>query len=110
MTILNDDISKELINPTMPDKKIYIGTISADERDAIRELVERKKILRELFKTLLDTDKIEIDNFYERILSDLTETTARYNDWWIKTRLKYSWESRNDKMEVDFNTCEVFTE
>jgi len=94
----------------MPDKKIYVGTISADERDAIRELVERKNILRELFKTLLSTDKSEIDKFYERILSDLTETTERYNDWWIKTKLKYRWESSIENMEVDFNTCEVFIE
>ena len=93
----------------MKNQKIYIGTVTPDERDVIKSLFERKNALKELFKVLPDIEKKEADILYDKIVRDLGDITTRYNDWWAKTSIKYKWENSLGKQwEIDFDSCEIF--
>lgn len=84
--------------------KTYIGQVSEEERDEIRSLYERKNGLIELLKIIGDNDSI-----YERLISDMSITSTRFEGWWDKMGNKYQWPSSdNGHWEIDFETCEIY--
>ncbi len=82
-----------------------IGTVTEQERDEIQALFERRNGLNELAK-ILTADNNEL---YERLVKDLSETTAKFQNWWNTMSSKYSWESAEDgNWEINFETCEIY--
>lgn len=82
-----------------------IGTVTEQERDEIQALFERRNGLNELAK-ILTADNNEL---YERLVKDLSETTAKFQNWWNTMSSKYSWESaENGNWEINFETCEIY--
>jgi len=85
--------------------KKLVGQVSESERDEIRQLFERRNGLNELAK-ILTADNA---NLYEKLISDMGETSSRFQKWWDTNAAKYQWESAdNGNWEIDFNTCEIF--
>lgn len=84
-------------------KKI-IGKVTADEKEEILFLYERRNSLTELAKCLT----AENDKLYERIVKDLGETCTKFQNWWDRMAEKYQWESvEGGNWEIDFTTCEI---
>lgn len=93
----------------MQNQRMHIGTVTAEERDTIRQLNERRNALKELFKVLPDIERKEVDFLYDKIVKDIGEVNTKYNDWWTKTSNKYKWENSSGKQwEIDFDSREVF--
>lgn len=85
--------------------KKEIGIVTEQERDEIQALFERRNGLNELAK-ILTADNNEL---YERLIKDLSETTARFQNWWDTMSEKYLWESAvNGNWEIDFNNCSIY--
>lgn len=82
-----------------------VGTVTEQERDEIQCLFERRNGLNELAK-ILTADNEEL---YERLVKDLSETTAKFQNWWDSMAQKYQWESaENGNWEIDFNNCSIY--
>ena len=82
-----------------------VGTVTEQERDDIQRLFERRNGLNELAK-ILTADNEEL---YERLVKDLSETTAKFQNWWDSMAQKYQWESaENGNWEIDFNNCSIY--
>ncbi len=82
-----------------------IGTVTEQEREEIQALFERRNGLNELAK-ILTADNNEL---YERLVKDLSETTAKFQNWWNTMSSKYSWESaENGNWEINFETYEIY--
>jgi CXXX repeat modification system protein len=89
----------------MMETKKHVGKVTAEERDQIQALFERRNGLNELAK-ILTSDNTEL---YEKLVKDLGDTTTKYQNWWNRMAQKYQWESsENGKWEINFETCEVF--
>ena len=87
--------------------KKVIGKVTEAERDEIRNLFERRNGLNELIQ-ILDVNNNEL---YEKVLSDLGETTTKFQAWWESKADFYAWESiPNGHWSIDFNTCEIYLE
>jgi CXXX repeat modification system protein len=85
--------------------KKEIGNVSEQERDTIQTLFERRNGLNELAK-ILTADNTEL---YERLVKDLGETSAKFQNWWDEMSRKYQWESaENGNWEIDFQTCKIY--
>jgi CXXX repeat modification system protein len=85
--------------------KKEIGNVTEQERDAIKTLFERRNGLNELAK-ILTTDNTEL---YERLVKDLSETSAKFQNWWNEMSSKYQWKSvENGNWEIDFQTCKIY--
>lgn len=85
--------------------KKEIGQVSEPEKNEIQTLFERRNGLEELAK-ILTADNTEL---YERVLKDLGETSARFQNWWNNMDAKYQWESaENGNWEIDFDTCKIY--
>lgn len=85
--------------------KTPVGKVSAEERDAIQALFERKNGLAELAKI------VSVDNslLYEKLVKDMGETTTRFQRWWEDMSAKYQWRSSvKGNWEINFDTCEIF--
>lgn len=88
----------------MKTKKL-IGQVTADERNEIQQLFERRNGLNELAK-ILTADNSEL---YEKLVKDLGETGRKFQQWWDRMGEKYQWESREDgNWEINFDTCEIY--
>lgn len=88
----------------MVTKKL-VGQVTAEEKKEIQTLFERRNGLNELAK-IVTADNTEL---YEKLVKDLGETGAKYQDWWDRTAKKYQWESaQNGKWKINFETCEIF--
>lgn len=82
-----------------------VGNVTEQERDEIQTLFERRNGLNELAK-ILTADNTEL---YERLVKDLGETSAKFQNWWDKNADKYQWESaENGNWEIDFDTCKIY--
>ncbi|MGA2507862.1 MAG: CXXX repeat peptide modification system protein [Chitinispirillaceae bacterium] len=98
----------EPVNDKKKPKKL-MGTVTAEERDVIKRLYERKNGLVELFKSLTDIDKEETSKLYEKLVKDLADTSAKYQGWFDAMSKKYKWENiPGYNWEINFDTCEVF--
>lgn len=81
-----------------------IGLVTAEERDEIQKLFERRNGLNELAK-ILTSDNEEL---YERLVNDIGETSTKFQNWWNTMEKKYQWESHPEgHWEINFNTCEI---
>lgn len=69
-----------------------VGEVTAEERDEVRMLFERKNALLELFKTLAQSGSIG-DDLYDRIVADLGKATTRLDEWWAAKSVHYQWEN-----------------
>lgn len=84
-------------------KKI-VGRVTEEEKSAIQKLHERRNGLNELAK-ILSADNVEL---YERLVKDLGETGAKFQQWWDEMSVKYQWESsENGSWEINFQTNEI---
>ncbi|MDR2410199.1 MAG: CXXX repeat peptide modification system protein [Bacteroidales bacterium] len=85
-------------------KKI-IGKVTEEEKNEIQSLFERKNGLAELSK-ILTVDNTQL---YEKLLKDMGETSAKFQNWWDEMSKKHQWESiENGHWEIDFNTCDIY--
>lgn len=85
--------------------KKLVGHVSEDERDYMRVLHGRKYALIELSR-LLTKDSCEM---YEKILSDLADTSLKSQEWWNKMSQKYQWEGAdNCGWQIDFDNCGIY--
>lgn len=86
------------------NKKI-IGQVTADEKNEIQTLFERRNGLNELAK-ILTADNIEL---YEKLVKDLGETNTKFQNWWNTMSDKYQWESvEGGNWEIDFEACSIY--
>ena len=82
-----------------------IGRVTESERDEIKLLFERRNGLAELAQ-ILTPEKTEL---YERLVKDLGDTGAKFQNWWDKMSQKYAWESvENGSWEIDFDNCLIY--
>ena len=85
-------------------KKI-ISRVTEEEKNEIQALFERRNGLNELSQILT----IENEALYEKLVKDLGETGAKFQDWWERMGEKYNWESAEDgNWEINFETCEIY--
>jgi len=88
----------------MMEKKI-VGSVTEQEKNEIQTLFERKNGLNEL-AMILTADN---DALYEKLVKDMGETGAKFQDWWNRMSEKYQWESaENGHWEINFETCEIY--
>lgn len=86
------------------EKKI-VGSVTEQEKNEIQTLFERKNGLNEL-AMILTADN---DALYEKLVKDMGETGAKFQDWWNRMSEKYQWESaENGHWEINFETCEIY--
>ena len=84
--------------------KKVIGQVTAEERNEIQGLFERRNGLNEL-AGILTADNAEL---YEKLVKDLGETGTKFQNWWDRMAGKYRWESAEDgNWEINFDTCEI---
>lgn len=85
--------------------KKLVGQVTADEKNEIQTLFERRNGLNELAK-IVTADN---DELYEKLVKDLGETGTKFNSWWDRMGNKYQWESaENGNWEINFDTCEIY--
>ena len=88
----------------MQTKKV-IGQVTTEERNEIQTLFERRNGLNELAHILTT----ENEDLYEKLVKDLGETGAKFQDWWNRMGEKYNWESvEGCNWEIDFETCNIY--
>ncbi|MDR3108744.1 MAG: CXXX repeat peptide modification system protein [Planctomycetaceae bacterium] len=82
-----------------------VGQVSAEQRDEIQRLFERKNALAELFPII----KPENQSLYEKAVADMGETDSKFQHWWDERAEEYQWErTEHGQWEIDFNTGEIF--
>lgn len=87
----------------MNTKKV-VGQVTIEEKNEIQTLFERRNGLNELAK-IVTADNTEL---YEKLVQDLGETGAKFQNWWDRMSQKYQWESAdNGNWEINFDTCEI---
>ncbi|WP_308233328.1 CXXX repeat peptide modification system protein [uncultured Prevotella sp.] len=85
-------------------KKI-IGRVTEEEKNEIQALFERRNGLNELSQILT----VENEALYEKLVKDLGETGAKFQNWWNRMGEKYNWESvEGGNWEIDFDTCNIY--
>lgn len=82
-----------------------VGQVTAEEKNEIQALFERRNGLNELFQILT----VENEALYEKLVKDLGETGAKFQNWWNRMGEKYNWESaEGGNWEINFETCEIY--
>lgn len=85
--------------------KRIIGQVTAEEKNEIQTLFERRNGLNELAK-ILTADNAEL---YEKLVKDMGETDSKFQAWWDRMADKYQWESvEGGNWEINFDTCEIY--
>lgn len=85
--------------------KKEVGCVTADERNEIQALFERRNGLNELAQ-ILTADNSEL---YEKLVKDLGDTSTKFQNWWNRMADKYQWESsQNGNWEIDFQSCAIY--
>lgn len=85
--------------------RIEVGQVTKDECNEIQHLFERKNGLIELAKIMPEDNAV----LYEKIVTDLGETSTKYQQWWDIMALKYNWQSQDGAhWEIDFDTCKIY--
>lgn len=89
----------------VPEMKKEVGHVTAEERDEIQRLFERRNGLNELAKILTPDNS----DLYERLVTDMGDTSTKFQQWWDNMYQKYGWEnSENGNWEIDFNECSIY--
>ena len=92
-----------------PSTRKKVGRVSAEERDEIQSIFERRNGLNELFRTLMSTKGPLNESLYNQLVSDTGKTSTSFDKWWDSMNKKYGWESLpNHRWEIDFDTCEIY--
>lgn len=82
-----------------------VGRVTAEEKNEIQTLFERRNGLNELSQILT----VENEALYEKLVKDLGETGAKFQNWWNRMGEKYNWESvEGGNWEINFETCEIY--
>lgn len=82
-----------------------VGQVTVEEKNEIQALFERRNGLNELSQILT----VENEALYEKLVKDLGETGAKFQDWWNHMGEKYNWESvEGGNWEIDFETCNIY--
>lgn len=85
--------------------KEKVGRVTAEERDEIQQLFERRNGLNELARILTPDN----DALYQKLVTDMGVTGTRFQQWWDRMSAKYQWKSLPDgHWEIDFDTCDIF--
>jgi CXXX repeat modification system protein len=85
-----------------------VGEVTAQERDEIRSLFERKNALLELFRSLSESNAMN-DTIYERVVADLGKATTRFTEWWSAKSTQYHWENvAGWQWQIDFDDCSIY--
>lgn len=85
--------------------KTKVGQVTAEERDEIQHLFERRNGLNELAK-ILTPDNNEL---YEKLVKDMGETGTKFQNWWDRMAAQYQWRgTETGHWEINFETCEIF--
>lgn len=85
--------------------KKLVGKVTEAEKNEIQSLFERRNGLNELAKILTADNQ----DLYERLVADMGETGAKFQNWWDTMARNYQWESaENGHWEINFETCEIF--
>lgn len=85
--------------------KKVVGSVTVEEKDEIKTLFERRNGLNELAK-ILTAENTEL---YEKLVKDMGNTGAKFQNWWNCMSTKYQWEStEGGNWEIDFDTCEIY--
>ena len=74
-----------------------VGQVTPEERNEIQTLFERRNGFNELSKILT----VENEALYEKLVKDLGETGAKFQNWGNRMGEKYNW-------EIDFDTCNIY--
>ena len=95
------------VGPQAPVRK-RVGEVTAQERDEIRALFERKNALLELFRGLSESNTLN-NTIYEKIVADLGKATTRFTDWWSAKSTQYHWENVSGwQWQIDFDDCSIY--
>lgn len=82
-----------------------VGQVTAEEKNEIQALFERRNGLNELSQILT----VENEALYEKLVKDLGKTGAKFQNWWNRMGEKYNWESaEGGNWEINFETCEIY--
>lgn len=82
-----------------------VGQVTFEEKNEIQMLFERRNGLNELAK-IITADNSDL---YEKLIKDMGETCAKFQNWWDQMAQKYNWESApNGNWKINFETCEIF--
>ncbi|MBQ8190856.1 MAG: CXXX repeat peptide modification system protein [Bacteroidaceae bacterium] len=85
-------------------KKI-VGQVTVEEKNEIQSLFERRNGLNELAKILTADNEA----LYEKLIEDMGETGAKFQNWWDRMAEKYQWESSEGaNWEINFETCNIY--
>ncbi len=85
--------------------KKLVGQVTAEEKNEIQALFERRNGLNELAMILTAENR----SLYEKLVKDIGETGTKFQNWWNRMEEKYQWESVDGgNWEIDFNTCEIY--
>lgn len=85
--------------------KKKIGHVTEEEKNEVQALFERRNGLNELSQILT----VENEALYEKLVKDLGETGAKFQNWWNRMDEKYNWESvEGGNWEINFETCEIY--
>lgn len=79
--------------------------MTPEEKNEIQALFERRNGLTELAQ-VLTADKADL---YEKLVSDLGETSRKFQQWWDDKSRAYNWDrDDNGNWEIDFSTCDIY--
>ena len=85
--------------------KRKVGQVTMEEKNEIQVLFERRNGLNELAQILT----AENETLYEKLVKDMGETGAKFQNWWDRMAEKYQWESvEGGNWEIDFDSCSIY--
>lgn len=85
--------------------KRKVGQVTVEEKNEIQTLFERRNGLDELARILTADNEV----LYEKLVKDMGETAAKFQNWWDRMAEKYQWESaEGGNWEINFDTCDIY--
>lgn len=89
---------------------IYLGKVSLDECETIKEAFRKKETLTELMTSLFNESEIQNDSvLYKRIVDDLNETNYEIAKWWNDVSKKYQWKyTEKNRWRLEYDSCDVY--
>lgn len=91
--------------------KEKVGIVTELEKEEIKKLYDRKNALNELIPALNSDllSQIQKDELYEKVITDIGNTTSSFQFWWNDKASKYNWKSvESGNWNIDFETNEIF--
>lgn len=89
-------------------KEQILGLVTEAERDEVKRLHSRRTGLHEIITTLASSGLTPENNFYERLVADVSDVNAQFGDWWRKVSTKYGWPNDSRlNWNLDFETRQI---